>query len=140
MNRREFLGVTAGAALGMGFVKTATAASGMVDYSPGLIKKHLAAGKTVFVDYAASWCGTCARQARVISALRAANPGYDQSMVFIRVDWDEFGRHEVTTSRRIPRRSTLLVLKGDKELGRIVAGTSEAQIKALMDQGLQAGS
>ncbi|WP_420334007.1 thioredoxin family protein [Roseibium sp.] len=140
MNRRRFLVTTAGAALTATLLPTTAFANGMVDYAPGLIQKHLAAGKTVFVDYAASWCSTCARQERVISALRAANPAYDQTMVFVRVDWDAYGGHEVTTSRKIPRRSTLLVLKGDQELGRIVAGTSEQQIKALLDTGLQAGS
>lgn len=141
MNRRMFLGLAAGTALTTGlFPATAFAGTGMVDYAPGLIEKELAAGKTVFVDYSASWCGTCARQARVISALRAANPAYDKAMVFVRVDWDAYGGHAVTASRKIPRRSTLLVLKGDAELGRIVAGTSEAQIKALLDTGLQASS
>jgi hypothetical protein len=38
--------------------------------------------------------------------------------------------------RGIPRRSTLIVLRGEDELGRIVAGTSESQIKGLMDKGL----
>ena len=140
MNRRSFLSLTASVVLGAGIFSTAAAANGMVDYKPGLIKQHLAAGKTVFVDYAASWCSTCARQKRVIEALRAQNPGYDQTMVFIRVDWDDYRGHEVTTSRKIPRRSTLIVLKGERELGRIVAGTGEAQIKALLDTGLQAGS
>ena len=141
MNRRTFLGLAAGTALGTGLLPVAAFAGGnMVDYAPGLIEKELAAGKTVFVDYSATWCGTCARQARVISALRAADPAYDDAMVFVRVDWDAYGSHEVTTSRKIPRRSTLLVLKGDRELGRIVAGTSEAQIKALLDTGLQAAS
>lgn len=140
MNRRRFLVTTAGAALTATLLPATAFANGMVDYSPGLIQKHLAAGKTVFVDYAASWCSTCARQKRVISALRQANPEYDRTMVFVRVDWDAYGGHEVATSRKIPRRSTLLVLKGDQELGRIVAGTSEQQIKALLDTGLQAGS
>jgi thioredoxin 1 len=40
----------------------------------------------------------------------------------------------------IPRRSTLVVLKGNKELGRIVAGTAKDDIKALMDLALQAAS
>ncbi|WP_306144159.1 thioredoxin family protein [Roseibium sp. MMSF_3412] len=140
MNRRRFLVTTAGAALTASLLPATAFANGMVDYAPGLIQKHLAAGKTVFVDYAASWCSTCARQERVINALRQANPAYDDAIVFVRVDWDAYGRHEVTTSRKIPRRSTLLVLKGDQELGRIVAGTSEQQIKALLDTGLQAGS
>ena len=140
MNRRAFLTGAAGFALTASLVPAAALASGMAAYEPGLIDKHLAAGKTVLVDYSASWCSTCARQERVISALRQANPDYDQNMVFVRVDWDEFRQHEVTTSRKIPRRSTLLVLKGDQELGRIVAGTGEAEIKALLDKGLQAGS
>ncbi len=112
----------------------------LIDYSPGVIEDALADGKTVFVDYAADWCSTCARQERVIGALRGANPAYDEAMVFVRVDWDDYESADVTTSRNIPRRSTLLVLKGDQELGRIVAGTSETEIKALLDMGVTAAS
>lgn len=106
------------------------------DYKPGLIKQALADGKTVLVDYKATWCTTCARQERVIESLRKADPAYDKVITFVAVDWDQYGDHEVTTSRNVPRRSTLLLLKGDKELGRIVAGTGEAQIKALLDKAL----
>lgn len=131
MHRRTFLIGTAALTLA-----PLAAHARFVDYAPGAIQAALAEGKTVFVDYSASWCGTCARQARVITALREQNPGYDAAMTFIKVDWDTYRDHEVTTSRNIPRRSTLLVLRGDEELGRIVAGTSESQIKALMDAGL----
>ena len=61
---------------------------------------------------------------------------YDKALTFVAVDWDGYRDHDVTTSRNIPRRSTLLVLKGDQELGRIVAGTSTKEIKALLDKGL----
>ena len=107
-----------------------------IDYSAGDIKKALNSGQTVFVDYAADWCGTCKRQERVINKLRSENPAYNKAITFVRVDWDLFRSDEVTTTRNIPRRSTLLILKGKKELGRIVAGTSESDIKALMDLGL----
>ncbi|MCV6576399.1 MAG: thioredoxin family protein [Cohaesibacter sp.] len=106
------------------------------DYKPGLIKEALAQGKTVLVDYKASWCSTCARQERVIDSLRKANPAYDEAITFINVDWDQYGNHAVTTERNVPRRSTLLLLKGNQELGRIVAGTAQSQIKALMDKAL----
>ncbi len=116
----------------------ALSAAETVDYTPGLIEAALKEGKTVFVDFAADWCSTCARQERVIGALRAENPAYDAAMVFVRVDWDAYRRHEVATSRAIPRRSTLIVLRGDQELGRLVAGTGTDAIKQLMDLGLQA--
>jgi thiol-disulfide isomerase/thioredoxin len=108
-------------------------------YKPGLVEKHLAKGKTVFVDYATDWCTTCARQERIIAELRASNPNYNDNIVFVRVDWDLYASDPVSTSRNIPRRSTLIVLKGGKELGRIVAGTSKTAIKDLLDLGL-AGS
>ncbi len=49
----------------------AAQAAGFVEYKPGLIEAALEDGKTVFVDYSATWCGTCKRQERVINALRA---------------------------------------------------------------------
>ncbi len=107
-----------------------------VDYKPGLIENELAAGKTVFVDYSAVWCTTCRAQKRVLARLTAENAVYARSMTFVLVDWDEYGDQPVARDRAIPRRSTLLVLRGDKELGRIVAGTSEAEIRALLDLGL----
>ena len=136
MKRRNFLAISTCAL----FLPMAASAGDTANYTPGLIEKALADGKTVFVDYAAEWCSTCARQERVINALRDSNPAYEQNIMFVRVDWDDFKRHEVTTSRNIPRRSTLLVLRGDQELGRIVAGTSEADIKALLDTGLTPAS
>lgn len=131
MNRRKLLA----AALAVSFAPLAAAAE-FVDYAPGTIETALAEGKTVLVDYAADWCGTCARQERVINDLRAANPAYDEALTFVRVDWDDFGSHEVTVSRDIPRRSTLVLLRGDEELGRLIAQTGQAQIQSLLDLGL----
>lgn len=117
-------------------INVANAGENFVAYTPGLIKSSLAKGKTVFVDYSATWCITCKAQERKINELVKENPDYKTKMTFIRVDWDTFGNDPVTTDRNIPRRSTLLVLKGDQELGRIVADTSKSAIKALLDLGL----
>lgn len=115
---------------------TAKASEDFVEYTPGVIEAALAEGRTVFVDYSATWCGTCRRQERVVNNLRATNPAYDEAMTFVRVDWDTYRTHEVAVRRSIPRRSTLLVLRGNQELGRVVAGTSAIDIRQLMDRGL----
>jgi len=136
MKRRNFLSLVAGLTLAPSLL---FAGEGMV-YTPGLIKQQLAEGKTVFVDYAANWCSTCKRQERLVSQLRERNPEYDKNITFIRVDWDVYSTHEVTESRNVPRRSTMLVLRGEEELGRVVAGTNIRDIKALLDSGLTESS
>ena len=135
MNRRQFL-VTTGLSFCLVVTKTLNAEAIVVDYTPGLIQKKLDAGETVLVDYAAEWCSTCKRQERVIEALRANNLEYDNNISFVRVDWDTYKSHDITKRYKVPRRSTLLLLRGDDELGRIVAGTNAAKIKDLMDLGL----
>ena len=72
----------------------------------------------------------------MLNGLRASSPKYDKAIVFIKVDWDRYKRHRVTTSRRIPRRSTLVLIKDGKEIGRLVAATSRSAIKALLDKAL----
>ncbi len=134
MKRRDFL-ITAAA----GLAAAPAFAAGM-DYKPGLVEQELAAGKTVFLDFAADWCTTCRSQERTINALRDANPSYDEAITFIRVDWDRYGDSQLARRLNIPRRSTLVVLKGDEELGRIVAGTNRGQIQALLDTALNAAT
>ena len=134
MNRRQFIATSAAA------LAVAPAAFAAADYTPGLVDAELAAGKTVFLDFKASWCTTCAAQERVINALKAENPAYEAAITFVNVDWDTYKSAEITKRLNIPRRSTLVVLKGDRELGRIVAGTGRDEIKALMDTALTAAA
>ena len=130
MIRRDFLLLSAAAMV------ASPAIAGTVDYKPGLVDRELAAGKTLFLDFKTSWCSTCAAQERVINALRSANPDYDRHILFVDIDWDLYQTDPLTRSLAIPRRSTLVALKGDRELGRIVAGTSQSVIQELMDVAL----
>ncbi len=135
MDRRTF--IAAGAALA---IVPRAALAAPKEYKNGLVTNHLKAGDTVFLDFKASWCSTCRAQEDVLKKLKAANPAYEKNITFINVDWDEHGKSELTKSLRIPRRSTLVVLKGDQELGRIIAQTDTATIKALMDTALGAAT
>ncbi|MCC1494589.1 thioredoxin family protein [Cognatishimia sp. F0-27] len=135
MDRRHFLAL-AGASLALPRVALAAPLA----YKPGLVQERLAAGDTVFLEFKASWCSTCAAQERVLNALKAENPAYEQAITFIDVDWDQYGRSDLVKSLRIPRRSTLVVLKGDQELGRIVAQTGKATITELMNTALGAAT
>ena len=81
LDRRSFILATAATAL----VAPASAEAQTLDYTPGLVDQRLAAGETVFLDFAADWCSTCRRQERVIDELRAANPAYNSAITFVRM-------------------------------------------------------
>ncbi len=134
MNRRTFLASTAALAL----LPLQVNAAEPIFYTPGAAEAAMDDGKIVLLDFWASWCSTCAAQERVLAALRAENPAYERQITFFVVDWDAYGKDTLAKDLRIPRRSTLVLLKGRKELGRIVAGTSKAEIKALLDKALDA--
>ncbi|MBY4894390.1 thiol reductase thioredoxin [Jannaschia sp. EhC01] len=131
MNRRTL--ILSAAALALAPV---TAMAEMIAYSPGTAEAAINAGDTVFVDFAADWCSTCRSQERTINALRDANPAYDANITFYRVDWDQYGSGDLATSLNVPRRSTLVMFRDGVEVGRVVAGTREADIRALLDTGL----
>lgn len=120
------------------FLPRMALASERVFYTPGLAEAAMDQGKTVFLDFWTNWCPTCAAQERVVAELRASDPAYDAAITFITVDWDAYGDAPISRDLRIPRRSTLVALKGREEIGRLVAGTSEEDIKALMDAALTA--
>lgn len=109
-----------------------------VFYTPGMAEEAMAAGEVIILDFWASWCSTCAAQERVMAALMAENPAYGQAIRVITVDWDQHRRGDLARALAIPRRSTLVALRGQTEIGRIVAGTGRDQIKALFDTALAA--
>ena len=138
MYRRSFLTLTAATAAGLTMPSLLRAAP--IDYHPGLIEERLDAGETLFLDFKASWCTTCAAQERILTKLKAENPTYEKVITFVNIDWDTYGKAGFTQRMRIPRRSTLVVLKGNDEIGRLVADTREEKIRELLDAAVTAAS
>ena len=68
--------------------------------------------------------------------LRESFPEYNKKIAFILIDWDLHKDGSVTTSRRIPRRSTMVLIRGSREVGRLVGKTDEESIKAFLNKAL----
>jgi thioredoxin 1 len=132
MNRRDFfIGASA-----LALVPLSARAADLIDYAPGLPEARLAVGETVLLDVYAPWCGTCRAQSRAMEELRATNPAYDAAITFIRMDWDTYGSSDYARGLGVERRSTLILMRGDAILGRVVADTRVDSIRALMDLAL----
>ena len=79
----------------------------------------LNAEKPVLVDFWATWCGPCRRQAPVVEEL--AEAGYE-------VDKEP----SLAQQYKIMSIPTLLVFKGGKETARFVGLTSKAELEAAL--------
>jgi thioredoxin 1 len=130
MQRRDFLMLTAAVSLAapMAF------AADVNIYSPELVTAELAAGKTVVLDFTASWCISCQSQGRAIRALRDANPAYDKTITVVDVDWDTYKKTELAQKYGITNRGSLVFLRGDKVIAQTNSHSSKADLKALFDQ------
>ncbi len=139
MHRRHVL-MLAAALPAFATTATTAGAAGTIAYAPGVAEAAMDEGRIVLLTFKASWCTTCAAQERVLAKLRADNAAYDAAISFIDVDWDEFGDGDLSRSLRIPRRSTLVLMQGRRELGRLVAETGADEIAALLDLGVAAAA
>ncbi len=120
------------------FAGAAAHAETWIDYHPGLITERLRAGETLVLNFKAVWSGTSLDQVAAIAAQKQADPAYLDSLTFVRIDWDTYGRAQFTEKHKVKRHGTLLVLQGRDEVARLVADTSEERIKELLDEALDA--
>ena len=133
--KKTIIGLMTLAAITFGSLTVAKAAEGWTTYAPGVIKTAIAKEETVLLFYKSAWWGTCAHQDRVLRRLRASQPKYN-GITFVHIDWDTFKHRAVTTSRNIPRRSTMVLIKNGKETNRLVAETNTNKIKELLDKAI----
>lgn len=87
-----------------------------------------ASGKPVLVHVHADWCPNCAAQKKILAKL-LQHPELKAYQV-LQVDFDT--QTDVVKALGVRYQSTLIVYKGNKEMGRSTGNTSEKDIEALL--------
>ena len=132
MHRRTFLMMSTAALVpGNAFAYPAQT------FSPAVWSDLRDTNQTVILNYRARWSLPCQIKADLIAEALADNPDYGQ-LVFVDVDWDSFGRSQLTERLKVTRRSTLLVMKNGKEVARLVNEPYARRVRALLDTALAA--
>ena len=119
MNRRTFL--TTALASGLPFAAFANP----VPYSPALYRELRRGDDVAVYLFWSSWSLTCGFQRDEIEAIKAANPDYADRLRFVHVDHDFYGESRMAAALKIPRRSTIVVMQGKRELTRIKPATGQ---------------
>ncbi|MBL8807562.1 MAG: thioredoxin family protein [Rhodospirillales bacterium] len=98
----------------------------------GEFKAAQAADKAILVDITASWCPVCRRQKPILSRL-LAEPRF-RDMAAFEVDFD--AQKDIVGMMNTRMQSTLIVFRGDDEMGRTVGDTNPTSIEALLAMAL----
>jgi len=134
ITRRTALGLMAGALALVavpGLLRPAFAVE-RVPFDRSAFEAALKSGKPVLVDVSATWCITCKQQHIVLDKL-FGQPRFAGFTVF-GIDYDT--QKDLMRSFGVRQRSTLIVYKDGKEVGRSSWQTSEAAIAALLSKGV----
>jgi thioredoxin len=101
-------------------------------FTPQAFDSAQKAGKPILVEVHAVWCPTCKAQIPILGKL-TAEPKF-KDMVVLRVDFDN--QKEIVRKFGVQMQSTLIVYKGNKEVGRSVGDTKADSIAALLDKSI----
>ncbi|MGJ0505811.1 MAG: thioredoxin family protein [Methylocystis sp.] len=113
-------------------VSLTAAAAAEKPFSPEAFAAAQGAGKSVIVHVYAPWCPTCRAQEPIVQKLEA-DPKFAGVEAF-RVDFDS--QKEALKALKANRQSTIIVFKGDKEVGRSLGETNPKAIADLLDKAL----
>jgi thioredoxin 1 len=86
--------------------------------------------KSILVDVTAPWCPTCKAQRPVIAALEKSNP----QLVVMEIDFDT--SKDLLRKFGVQTQSTLIVYKGDKEVGRSTGVTDATAVSNMVKKAL----
>jgi len=103
----------------------------ILPYSAATLAAAQQADKPVALLFRADWCPTCRAQGKVLQKLKA-EPGLDITVLEVNCDTEK----DLDQQYKIQTQSTMVILRGDKEHGRLVGDTTEAGIRAALKSAL----
>lgn len=131
LTRRTFL-IAAACALPQGAL-----AYRMAQFSPSVWDSLKDSDEVVILNFRARWSLTCQIKQELLAEALLTNPDYARLKI-IEVDWDTYGPSQMAQRLKVERRSTLLVMRGRKEIARIVNEPYARRVRALLDTALTA--
>ncbi len=127
--RRTLIAAVALAAAGVPALAFSGAAT---KFTPDALMAAQKSGKPVLVEVSAPWCPTCKAQKAVF--LELGKMDKYKSFAVIEVDFDS--QKDALKALNAKMQSTLIVYKGDKEMGRLVGDAKKESIEALLSKAL----
>jgi thiol:disulfide interchange protein len=101
-------------------------------FTPAALAEAQKAGKSILVEVSAPWCSVCKAQKVVLGDL--GKQERFKKLVTFEVDFDT--QKDALKALNVRMQSTLIVFKGDKEMGRLAYDAKKESIEALLAKAL----
>jgi len=106
------------------FLSSSVFAGGVMKFTEAGFNQLKQDNAAVLIDVHATWCPTCRKQSKVIKAFLKQHP--DSDLTVLKVDFDD--QKPWVKHFKAFRQSTLIMYKGNNEIGRSIAQTNEKKL------------
>ena len=106
--------------------------SPQANYTPEAFRAAAAAERVIVLDFHAGWCPTCRAQESALAELGEEEALREVALLI--VDFDSAA--DLKKQYGVVTQSTLIVLRGERELARAIGITSKEAIRALIAKAL----
>lgn len=120
------------AVVGAGLAMAAPALALSSKFTSAALADAQKGGKSVLVEVGAPWCPVCKAQKPILDSLLSG----DKYKSVVKLDIDFDSQKADLKALNVQKQSTLIVYKGDKEVGRSTGVTDPAAIEALVAKAL----
>ena len=100
-------------------------------YTPERLTQAQAGGKPVALHFHADWCPTCRAQEKTLESMKSEK-GLDLTILTVNYDTEK----DLKKRFNVRTQSTMVVLKGTKEVARLAGDTSADSIRGVLKAAL----
>lgn len=107
-------------------------------FDPRVLLEAQGAGRPVLIQVASQFCEVCAFQRETLDQLAAQSTPFKE-ILYLKLTMDRPESADVMRALNFPGRGTLVLLRGTRELGRLVGTARPEDIRKLLEKAIPSG-
>tara|TARA_B110000438_G_scaffold179603_1_gene171667 strand:+ start:553 stop:924 length:372 start_codon:yes stop_codon:yes gene_type:complete len=112
------------------FTTSAEAVEKKTNFTKEIFENAKASGKTIVINSYEVWCGTCSKQTKILDQAEKEF----KNIIFL--SYEQSKNKDIAQSLKVKHWTTIVVYKGNKEVGRIMGQTDKKIIYSIIKRGI----
>jgi len=112
------------------FIVPAEAVEKKTNFTEEIFENAKASGKTIVINSYEVWCGTCSKQTKILDQAEKEF----KDIIFL--SYEQSKNKDIAQKLKVKYWTTIVVYKGNKEVGRIMGQTDKKIIYSIIEKGI----